>query len=183
MTSSRLFCCLLTLSLCASAAEPAPPGVVSNTPKLEILNRQIKENAEDAQAYSNRGYVLALLGRKEEARADVKKSVELRDKAPTHNRAGWAYFNMGDFADSVREFELAAKMSDHQAHYDYYSLVLGYWGTGDTQKALENYQLASEKDPRFGSYKTLMERTLEWTPLEQRAIHEIYVLWSKTWKP
>lgn len=183
MIPLRIFCCFLTLSLCAAAVEPAAPSVVKTTPKLEVLNKQIQENAENAQAYSNRGYVLALLGRKEEARADLKKALSLSDKPNMHNRAGWAYFNMGDYADTVRECELAAKMSDHQAHYDYYSLVLGYWGTGDLQKALENYQLTVEKDPRFGSYKTLMERTLEWTPLEQRAIHEVYVLWSKAWKP
>ena len=85
--------------------------------------------------------------------------------------------------DAVREFETAAKMSEHRAHYDYNSLVLGYWGTGQTKKALENYQLAVERDPRFGEFKTLNERTAEWTPLERRAIHETYVLWSKTWKP
>jgi tetratricopeptide (TPR) repeat protein len=161
----------------AGAAEP-----VENTPKLEVLNGQIKANAEDAQAYSNRGYVLALLGRKDEARADVKKSVALKDNAPMHNRAGWAYFNLGDYAEAVREFETSAKMSNFHGHYDYYSLVLGYWGTGETKKALENYQLAVERDPRFGEYKTLAERTAEWTPLERRAIHESYVLWSKAWK-
>jgi tetratricopeptide (TPR) repeat protein len=90
---------------------------------------------------------------------------------------------MGDYAQAAREFETAARLSDHRAHYDYYSLVLGYWGVGDTKRALENYQLAVERDPRFGEYKTLNERTAEWTPLERRAMHEIYVLWSKTWKP
>ncbi|WP_395741483.1 tetratricopeptide repeat protein [Prosthecobacter sp.] len=181
MTYPRFTCLFFALLLSASAADQ--PGAVQTTPKLEVLNKQIAENAENAQAYSNRGYVLALLGRKDEARADLKKALSLSDKPNMHNRAGWAYFNMGDYADAVRECEIAAKLSDHQAHYDYYSLVLGYWGTGDMQKALENYGLAAEKDPRFGSYKTLMERTLEWTPLEQRAIHEVYVLWSKAWKP
>jgi hypothetical protein len=138
MIHPRFACFYLALTLSAAAADPPVP--VKTTPKLEILNQQIAANAENAQAYSNRGYVLALLGRKEEARADVRKSVELHDKAPMHNRAGWAYFNMGDYTDAVREFETAAKMSDFQAHYDYYSLVLGCWGTGDTQRALENYQ-------------------------------------------
>lgn len=181
MIAPRIACLYLALLLPLAAADQPTP--VKTTPKLENLNKQIAENAENAQAYSNRGYVLALLGRKEEARADLKKALSLSDKPNMHNRAGWAYFNMGDYADAVRECELAAKMSDHQAHYDYYSLVLGYWGTGDLQKALENYQLAAEKDPRLASYKTLMERTLEWTPLEQRAMHEVYVLWSKAWKP
>jgi tetratricopeptide (TPR) repeat protein len=149
---------------------------------MEILNQQIAAN-EDAQAYANRGYTLALLGRKEEARADIKKSVTLKDNGPMHNRAGWAYFNLGDYADAVREFETAAKFSNNRAHYDYYSLVLGYWGVGKTKQSLENYQLAVERDPRFGEYKTLDERTAEWTPLEKRAIHEVYVLWSKAWKP
>ena len=77
----------------------------------------------------------------------------------------------------------AAKSGNFKAHYDYYSLVLGHWGVGDTKGALENYQLAVERDPRFGEYKTLNERTSEWTTLERRAMHEAYVLWSKTWKP
>lgn len=170
----------LLLSLAATLAVSAEP--VDATPKLEVLNGQIKMNPDDAQALSNRGYVLALLGRKEEARADLKKMVALKDTAPMHNRAGWAYFNLGDYADAVREFELSVKMSNYRGHYDYYSLVLGYWGTGQTKKALENYQLAVERDPRFGEYKTLAERTAEWTPRERQAIHETYVLWSKAWK-
>ena len=156
---------------------------VQSSPKLEILDQQIKANSKDAQAYSNRGYTLALLGRKAEARADLQRAVTLKDNAPMHNRVGWAYFNMGDYAEAVREFEISAKMSGFKAHYDYYSLVLGYWGVGDTKRALENYQLAVERDPRFGEYKALNERTSEWTPLERRAMHETYILWSKTWKP
>jgi tetratricopeptide (TPR) repeat protein len=175
---------LALTSLFLTAADSRPPfSTPKTTPKLEILNEQIKRNANDAQAYSNRGYVLALLGRKEEARADLRKTVELKDTGPMHNRVGWAYFNMGDYADAVRSFEKAAELSNHKAHYDYYSLVLGYWGTGDLQKALENYHLAVERDPRFGEFKSLNDRTAEWTQLERRAIHEIYVLWSKAWKP
>lgn len=155
---------------------------VGTTPKLEVLNQQIKRNAEDAQAYSNRGYTLALLGRAE-ARADLRKAVALKNTAPMRNRVGWAYFNLGDYVDAAREFEAAATLSKHKAHYDYYSLVLGYWGIRDMKRALENYQLAVERDPRFGEFKTLNERTGEWTPLERRAIHETYVLWSKAWKP
>lgn len=178
MNRTLLSCLALFFILPAFAAEP-----VSTTPKLEILNKQIEQHADSAKAYSNRGYVLALLGRKEEARADLKKAVELQDDAPMRNRAGWAYFNMGDYADAVREFEASAKLSDHGAHYDYYSLVLGYWSTGDTKRALENYAKAVEKDPRLGEYKSLNERTAEWTPLERQAMHETYVLWSKAWRP
>ena len=107
----------------ATAADPSGSSLVQTTPRLEILNQQIKAKPENAQAFCNRGYTLALLGRKEEARADIKRSVTLSDKAPMHNRAGWAYFNMGDYTDSVREFETAAKLSDFKAHYDYYSRV------------------------------------------------------------
>jgi tetratricopeptide (TPR) repeat protein len=174
------FCGALLIGVHAEEVKPLAP--VDTTPKLEILNKQIEMNAEDVQAYSNRAYTLALLGRKDEARADLKKMLSLKDTAPMLNRAGWAYFNMGDYADAVRVFEASVKLSGFKSHYDYYSLVLGYWGTGQTKPALENYQLAVERDPRFGEFKTLDERTAEWTPLERRAIHEIYVLWSKTWK-
>jgi len=176
--------CAALVVLVVGCAHPHQKSeALQTSPKLEILNQQVKANAEDAQAYSNRGYTLALLGRKTEARADLQKAVALKPNGPMHNRVGWAYFNMNDYADALREFEAGVKMSNHKAHYDYYSLVLGYWGTGQTQKALENYQLAVERDPRFGEYKTLNERISEWTPLERRAMHETYILWSKTWKP
>jgi Flp pilus assembly protein TadD len=55
--------------------------------QLENLNQQIRANAENSQAYANRGYTLAVLGRKEEARADIRKSVALKDTGPMHNRA------------------------------------------------------------------------------------------------
>lgn len=165
----------------AGTAAPAPvPAQI--TPKLENLNRQVQENPENAQAYSNRGYVLALLGRKEEARVDLKKALSLKDDARMRNRVGWAYFNLGDYADALREFQASSKLSDFQAHYDHYSLVLAYWGLGDMQHGLEHYQAAVERDPRLGDAKTLHERIVEWTPLEQRAMHEVYAVWSKAWK-
>lgn len=176
-----LVCAAAFLAGCARHQAVHMP--LKTSPKLEILDQQIQRNPEDAQAYSNRGYVRALLGLKEGARADLKKALELKDNAPMRNRLGWAYFNLGDYAEATRQFELAAKGSEFRAHYDYYSLVLGYWGIGDLPHALENYQKAVERDPRFGEYKTLNERTAEWTPLERRAMHETYVLWSKTWKP
>jgi tetratricopeptide (TPR) repeat protein len=180
MNSHAAWFCFVFLTL---AGCKAPQTTIATSPKLEILDQQIKMNGADAQAYSNRGYTYALLGRKTEARADLQKAVTLKDNGPMHNRVGWAYFNMEDYAEAVREFEASARLSNHKAHYDYYSLVLGYWGIRDMKRALENYQLAVERDPRFGEYKTLNERTAEWTPLERRAMHETYILWSKTWKP
>lgn len=153
------------------------------TPKLEILNQQVQANPGNAQAYSNRGYTLALLGQREAARADLRKAVELKNTGPMHNGAGWAYFNLGDYADALREWETAANLSRRNSHYDYYSLALGYWGVGDLKKSLENFHLAVEREPRFGQTKTLLERTAEWTPRERDAIERIYALWSKTWKP
>lgn len=168
--------------LFVGCAQPRKAGPAFSTPKLEGLNAQIERNGNDAQAFSNRGYTLALLGRKKEARADLEKVIALKDNGPMRNRVGWAYFNMGDFAEALRQFEAGVKSSNFRAHYDYYSLVLGYWGVGETKRAIENYQLAVERDPRFGEFKSLNDRTAEWTPLERRAMQEIYALWSKTWK-
>jgi len=53
-----------------AALVPTVP-TVQTSPKLEILDQQIKLNANDAQAYSNRGYTLALLGRKVEVCTDL----------------------------------------------------------------------------------------------------------------
>jgi tetratricopeptide (TPR) repeat protein len=172
----------LLLTGCAHTST-TKPEVSFATPKLEVLDQQIANNASDAQAYSNRGYVLALLGRKEAARADLAKALELKDNAPMRNRLGWAYFNQGDYSKALELWESGAKASNYRSHYDYYSLVLGYWGVKDWQRALEHYQLAVEREPRFGEMKTLRERTIEWTPRERQAIEEVYILWSKTWKP
>lgn len=179
-----------TLLLVGCASQPDKKASVSAstkavmvTPKLELLNGQIKANPNDPQTFSNRGYVLALLGEKEAARADLRKVIELKDNGPMRNRVGWAYFNNGDYAEAVTQFEKAAAMSEHRARYDYYSLVLGYWGVKDFKKAMENYQLAVEREPKFGEFKTLQERIAEWTPLEKQAMEEVYILWSKAFKP
>lgn len=151
------------------------------TPKLQILDQQVAANPNDAQARSNRGYVLALLGREKAARADLQQAVTLKNNGPMHNSAGWAYFNLGDYAAALHEWQIAADMSHRTARYDYYSLALGYWGVGDKKQALENYQLAVEREPRFGAFSSLRERTAEWTPRERAAIQDVYSLWSKTW--
>src|SRR5277367_2186524 len=109
MIPPRLVCLCLCLGLAVAVAR-AEQEVVETTPKLEILNKQIAANAGDAQAYEDRAYTLALLGRKADARADLQKALALKDTAPMHNRAGWAYFNMGDYTDAVREFETSAKL-------------------------------------------------------------------------
>src|SRR5689334_1639812 len=112
--------CLSLLLAAAHAEEPKPMQAVDTTPKLEILNKQIEMNAEDSEAFVNRGYTYALLERKDEARADLKKAISLKDNAPMQNRVGWPYFNLGDYAHAVRAFETSAKVSDHHGHYDYY---------------------------------------------------------------
>ena len=58
------FCTSLCLIAFVIRADPVP---VETTSKLKNLNQQIKANAEDSQAYANRGYTLAQLGREYEA--------------------------------------------------------------------------------------------------------------------
>jgi hypothetical protein len=92
----RIVCLCVGLALVGVRAEQE---IVQTTPKLEVLNEQIKRNAEDAQAYSNRGYTrVPCLDEKPRPRADLQKANSLKDDGPMHNRAGWAYFNMGDYA-------------------------------------------------------------------------------------
>lgn len=176
----KVFLQIALVTFVAGGCVHAPPF---SSPKLEILNQQVQANPGNAQAYSNRGYTLALLGQKEAARADIRKCLALKSTAPLHNSAGFAYFNLGDYAAALREWRTAADMSQRRTHYDYYSLALGYWAVGNLKQALENYQLAVEREPKFGDVKLLTERTAEWTPRERGAIQAIYALWSKTWRP
>src|SRR3954467_12623315 len=93
---------------CATGPNRASMAAAFTTPKLEVLNQQIQRNPDDAQAYSNRGYTLALLGRKSAARADLQKAVAPKNNGPMHTRVGWPYFTLGDYPQAVREFEEAA---------------------------------------------------------------------------
>jgi tetratricopeptide (TPR) repeat protein len=172
----------LALALSALVSGCAHQAAQFTTPKLDNLNKQILANPENAQAYSNRGYTLAMLGQKQAARADLRRAVTLKNTGPMHNGAGWAYFNLGDYDTALREWQTAAELSQYKAHYDYYSLALGYWGVGNTQKALENFALAVEREPKFGNSKTLDERTAEWTPKERLVIKQMYALWTRTWR-
>jgi tetratricopeptide (TPR) repeat protein len=147
------------------------------------LDEQIRVKPEDAQAHANRGYARAVLGQKTAARTDLRRAVELNNTAPMLNQVGWAYFNMGDAKEALRVWKLAADLSKGNARYDYYSLALGYWANGDLARALENYDLAAKRDERFAEWKSLIERTGEWTDTEKREIQAIYSLWSKAWRP
>jgi len=153
------------------------------TPKLAALDKQIAGDPKNAQAFANRGYALALLGDKPAARADLKRAVELNGAAPMLNQVGWAYFNLGDAKEALRVWTQAADLSKRNARYDYYSLALGYWANRDVARALENYDLAAKRDERFADWKSLVERTAEWTDTEKREIQAIYTLWSKTYRP
>src|SRR5215213_1484310 len=106
----------ILVSGCAHRSGAPLAAQVNTTPKLEILNQQIKNNPNDAQAFSNRGYTLALLGKATEARADLQKALELKANGPMHNRVGWAYFNLGDYGTAAKEFEVAAKLSNNRSH-------------------------------------------------------------------
>lgn len=167
----------LAIALLSGCAHHPP----LTTPKLTKLSEQIKAKPDNAQSYANRGYAYALLGQKSAARADLRRAVELANTAPMHNQVGWAYFNMSDRVEALREWKLAADMSKRNARYDHYCLAMGYWANGEIVQAIENYDLAVKRDERFGDAKSLAERTTEWTATEQREIHAIYVLWSKTY--
>jgi hypothetical protein len=169
---------VLVLSGCAHRT-----GGPVTSPKLEILNQQVLNNPNNAQAHLNRGYTLALLGDRAAARADLRRALELRRSGPALNSAGFAYFNLGDYHDALKVWKEAADISQRQARYDYYCLAMGFFAVGDLKQSLENYQLAVEREPKFGDSKSLAERTAEWTPLERHVIQQIYALWSKTWRP
>ena len=78
----------VSLAILVTGCAHQKPSAIDSTPKLEILNKQIRLNPNDAQACSNRGYTLALLGRKAEAREDLRRAVALKDNAPMRNRVG-----------------------------------------------------------------------------------------------
>lgn len=148
------------------------------TPRLDYELTKIEEKPNEGEFYYMRGYVAAFEFDRKKACESFEKGISLDPKNPRlHLGYGFALFLMKDYSGALQQWQKHAEMPNRDERRVYYTLALGEWRTGNYAKAIHHYQNAVEKDPRFGSKKTLLERTDHWHPEEQQAILEIFTRW------
>jgi len=83
---------------------------------LELYARAIEVNSEYVAPHVNRCYVLAMLGRKDEARKDIEKIIEIAPDEPEYR--GWAaecYLYTGDLDRAIEQYAKALEMDNTDA--------------------------------------------------------------------
>lgn len=148
------------------------------TPRLDFELTKIEKKPNEGESYYMRGYVAAFEFDRKKAQESFEKGISLDPKNPRLRLGyGFGLFLMKDYSGALQQWQKHAEMPNRDEYRVYYTLALGEWRTGNYAKAIHYYQNAVEKDPRFGTKKTLLERIDKWHPEEQQAIMEIFTRW------
>lgn len=142
---------LMTKAAAAAATTPVLPGdnqdsdvsqAVRNKhyeEALDLVNRQIEEDADNADLYARRGLIYLMVGKSDEALADSDKAVSLMpDK-------GYLYINRGSVYEQRQEYKLAVKDYTKALELSKDSeplQILSYFNRARTYTKMESYELA-----------------------------------------
>jgi Flp pilus assembly protein TadD len=96
------------------------------------------------------------LGKREEAEAEYKKTVEAykkyfeqnRDDGEAHYALGQTYANLGQFSDAIREYREATKLKENDPDI-YYDLGVAYTKLAQYDAAAAAFSKALEIDPDY----------------------------------
>lgn len=124
---------------------------------LEDFNAAVAAEPGNAEAYNSRGALYAnSLNEPDKALADIEKAVSLKPDDPSYQYdLGMMRLRTRDFSEAIASFDKALDLKGPPARImaaraDAYSQL------GDHAHALEDIQLALEKDPKYaGAYDTL----------------------------
>jgi tetratricopeptide (TPR) repeat protein len=116
---------------------------------LKVLEKAAKADAKDAAARRSLGECLAALGKKDEARKELEQAQKIDAKDPLSARALAEFLlKQGDAEAAGRAAEVHAKADPKSAMGPFLrGLALDRLGKG--KEAIEAYESAIAKDPRF----------------------------------
>ncbi|AIF54127.1 tetratricopeptide repeat protein [Pelosinus sp. UFO1] len=106
-------------------------------------NRAIDLDPKNAEYYSERGYTEWKIGNFSRSIDDFTKAIELNPAAHFYDGRGNAYGCMGKYNEAIRDFEKAVQLNPKEG-MAYFNLAQAYDQLGDKERALSNYQQASE---------------------------------------
>lgn len=139
---------------------------------LEDCNKALDINAVNTLALCDRGLVLAVSGRKEDALSDYRRALALRPNDPlSHYSFGTALLLWKDTAEAVKEFDKAIEKDSRHFAEPYFFRAFAKWELGQTKEAIEDYSKALylPTNPIFAHvhYNALMGCTGEPTPYRE----------------
>jgi tetratricopeptide (TPR) repeat protein len=115
---------------------------------LADYNEAIRLNPGDAQAYVNRGFAKAQMGRLEEAIADFNEAIRLNPgEAASHHSRGMAQAQLGRFDESLADCEEAIRLNPGHAP-GYNSRGVAKAQMGPIEEALVDFDEAIRLNPR-----------------------------------
>ncbi len=124
---------------------------------LDDYNAAIAASPDLAEAYNNRGALYAnSFGDHEKALKDIEKAISLKPEDPGfHFNLGVVRLKTMDFLAAMAAFEQSLQLKGPAARVHQYRAETHSW-MGNHAKALEDIQVALEKDPEnAGVYETL----------------------------
>ncbi len=120
------FALILMLVLCAASAEKTPPEQLFReavaaqkrgdmATAIRAYRELLAQQPNVVEVRANLGAALAHAGRYDEAIAEYRKALALKDVPPLHMNLGLAYYKKGDYVSAQREFESLLKQSPSDA--------------------------------------------------------------------
>jgi tetratricopeptide (TPR) repeat protein len=116
---------------------------------LQMYDKAISIEPENADAWSNKGYLLTNLDRAEEGVKCCQKATELDpEKGMPWNNLGFAQHRLGNIQDARQSFEKAVE-ADPSLALAWYNLGILVGNQGGIDEAIFYFDKALEADPTF----------------------------------
>lgn len=108
---------------------------------LDIVNRQIEADADNADLYARRGLIYLMMGSSDEALADSDKAISLSPEKPSlYLNRGSVYEQRQDYKLAVKDYTQALTLAKPGEFYQ----VLGYFNRARAYTKTESYDQALE---------------------------------------
>lgn len=116
---------------------------------LSYLNKAVKFNPKNAEAFTNRGNAYYRQGQIQQAMSDFSKAIELAPIIPmTFYNRGIAYLDMGHNKQAISDFNKAIELDPIFAKA-FSDRGVAYDKLGQHQQAMSDFNKAIELDPKF----------------------------------
>lgn len=108
---------------------------------LDIVNRQIEADSDNADLYARRGLIYLMMGSSDEALADSDKAISLSPEKPSlYLNRGSVYEQRQDYKLAVKDYTQALTLAKPGEFYQ----VLGYFNRARAYTKTESYDQALE---------------------------------------
>ncbi len=138
---------LALLTLAAACRQQQPDGNVSDSVRLELLDRGIDRNPDDAKLLASRAQLLFNLGRVKEAAYDINRSLQIDpDNLPNLLLKSDIFFANGNIEESFRSLEAAERIAPDNLDVILKLGEITFYGR-DYDRSLRYLSSVTEREP------------------------------------